>query len=131
MQDACKSVNNLYSLARLGTLGRDTYVYSQENESEKSGEWSDMKVEMINTQLDVSKELGYVGKVAFCVEGHKHNYEITLQSKDKKKWGYSLYFLTESGDENQLNEVDETIDEDDNLFQQFVDAVLAVDQATT
>jgi hypothetical protein len=90
-----------------------------------------MKVEMISTALTVSKELGYVGKVAFRVEGHKQSYEITLQSKDKKKWGYSLSFLTESGDENQLIEVDDTIDDDDALFEQFVDAVNAVDQATT
>lgn len=65
----------------------------------------------------------YIGHVEFEVEGHEKPYEITLYRKEnKEEWGYSLHFLNESGPEDEIQAVDDYLDENDEVFQQLIEA---------
>lgn len=81
-----------------------------------------MNVTIIHTQMTYSKEDGYVGTVQFEVEGHQQGYEMALQSKKGKDWGYGLFFLSGSGNEEQLLQVEEEIEENDELFERLIEA---------
>lgn len=83
-----------------------------------------MKINIIDTTVSHSKEDGYIGHVIFEYADHPVKYEITLQSKNKNDWNYSLNFAHESGKEEDILFVDERLEEDDELFDTFVDAVL-------
>ncbi|MBB6669233.1 hypothetical protein H7C19_00870 [Cohnella nanjingensis] len=65
---------------------------------------------------------GFVGRVLFEVEGHQAPYEIILQSKKGKEWSYSLLFASQSGDDEEIEAVDDELDEDDELFGRLVQA---------
>lgn len=80
-----------------------------------------ININVLEAAMTYSKEDGYVGKVHFGVEGHANEYEITLHSKRGKEWGYGLFFLHESGKEEQLNALEDLIEEDDELFDFLVD----------
>jgi hypothetical protein len=89
-------------------------------------------MEVINLKFDIrkaemshSKEDGYVGNVEFLVDTHKEPYEITLYSKNMKEWSYGLHFLNASGSEEEIFAVEELIDENDEYFDQLVDAAKA------
>jgi hypothetical protein len=84
-----------------------------------------MTINIIDTKVSHSKEDGYIGHVEFEYAGHPMNYEITLQSKNKNDWNYSLNFAHESGKEEDILFVDERLEEDDELFESLVDAVLS------
>jgi len=84
-----------------------------------------MTIQIIDTTVSHSKEDGYIGHVMFQYEGHTAKYEITLQSKNKKEWNYSLNFAHESGKEEDILFVDEQLEEDDELFENLVDAVVS------
>ena len=72
--------------------------------------------------MSFSEDKGYLGHVRFAVEGHKQPYEITLQSdKGNFDWNYALNFSNESGNEDEILLVDERLEEDDELFDMFVD----------
>lgn len=79
-------------------------------------------VSIMDAAMTYTKEDGYVGKVQFSVEGHTHEYEITLHSKRGTEWGYGLFFLNESGKEEQLEQVEDELEENDELFEQLVQA---------
>lgn len=64
---------------------------------------------------------GYVGTVQFSVEGHRHAYEAALHSRDGKDWSYGLFFLNESGSEEDIDEVDAWLDENDDAFALLVE----------
>ncbi|WEK55774.1 MAG: hypothetical protein P0Y55_06940 [Candidatus Cohnella colombiensis] len=84
-----------------------------------------MKINIIKTNMSFSKETGYVGHVEFGVEGHKQPYEITLQSdKGKNDWNYALNFSQTPGSEEEIQKVDEYIEEDDDLFDELVEAAM-------
>ncbi|MEF2244455.1 MULTISPECIES: hypothetical protein [unclassified Paenibacillus] len=83
-----------------------------------------MNITVIHAEMNYTKEDGYVGKVQFNVEGHKNEYEMALQSKKGKDWGYGLFFLHESGNEEQLNEVEDELEENDEAFDRLVDAAM-------
>lgn len=76
-------------------------------------------------QMNFNKEDGYIGKVEFRVEGHKQPYEITLFSKRGKEWMYSLNFLHEAGDEEEIMALEEFIEEDDECFDGLIAAAKA------
>ncbi|GGA07775.1 hypothetical protein GCM10008018_61800 [Paenibacillus marchantiophytorum] len=79
-------------------------------------------IEVLKANMEFAKEDGYVGKVEFKVNGHEHPYEITLHSKrGKDDWSYALNFLNESGKEEDIEAVEELL-EDDEYFDQLVDA---------
>jgi hypothetical protein len=80
-----------------------------------------ININVLDAAMTYSKEDGYVGRVHFGVEGHANEYEITLHSKRGSEWGYGLFFLHESGKEEQLNALEDLIEEDDELFDFLVD----------
>ncbi|RIX51690.1 hypothetical protein D3P08_14795 [Paenibacillus nanensis] len=84
-----------------------------------------LKIDIKNASMTYSKEDGYVGKVQFGVEGHENEYEITLHSKRGTDWGYGLFFLHESGKEEQLLALEDELEEDDELFDTLVEAAKA------
>ncbi|TCZ73550.1 hypothetical protein E0485_20805 [Paenibacillus albiflavus] len=84
-----------------------------------------MTIQIIDTTVSHSKEDGYIGHVVFQYADHTAKYEITLQSKNKKEWNYSLNFALESGKEEDILFVDEQLEEDDELFDYLVDAVVS------
>lgn len=79
----------------------------------------------MDASMTYSKEDGYVGKVQFGVEGHDNQYEITLHSKKGKEWGYGLFFLHESGKEEQLLALEDELEDNDDLFDSLVEAAKA------
>lgn len=68
---------------------------------------------------------GYVGTVEFTLENHKSAYEATFYSKKGRDWDYSLNFAHESGSEEELLIADALLVDDDELFDQLLDAVEA------
>ena len=84
-----------------------------------------MDIESANIRKDADE--GTVAQVRFRVEGHPKPYEITLFSKTGKDWEYGLHFAQESGSEELIDEVEAYLEENDDAFQQLVDAALAAD----
>lgn len=60
----------------------------------------------------------------FKTDGDKSVYEITFMSKNGKDWDYSLHFTEQSGDEEELLKMDELLENDDDLYNQLLDAAL-------
>lgn len=83
-----------------------------------------MNVKILHAEMTHTKEDGYVGKVQFEAEGHANQYEMALQSKRGSDWGYGLFFLSESGKEEQLLAMEERLEEDDELFDWLVDTAM-------
>lgn len=82
-----------------------------------------LKLTIVDARMEYSTEDGYIGATVFTVEGHEKPYEITLQSKlGKKSWNYSLHFQSESGSEEGINAVEEWLEEDDDAFDELVEA---------
>lgn len=67
-------------------------------------------------------EDGYLGHVVFMYADHPTAYEITLHSKRRKDWSYSLSFSKDSGKEEHILQLEELLEEDDELFDQLVEA---------
>jgi hypothetical protein len=84
-----------------------------------------LKIKILKAKMTHSKEDGYVGNVEFLVESHKEAYEITLYSKNTNEWSYGLHFLNSSGSEEEIFAVEELLDENDECFEQLVDAAKA------
>ena len=80
-----------------------------------------MQYSVVEAKMEYSKEDGYVGFVAFTVQGHQEPYEITLQSKRGREWSYSLHFQKLPGSEEEILAVEEWLEEDDDAFDQLVD----------
>ena len=83
-----------------------------------------MNIEIANASMNRDDEGAYLGRTVFRAEGHKADYEITFYSKRGKEWDYSLNFASESGDEDQMLQLDAAIEEDDALFDSLLDAAL-------
>lgn len=84
-----------------------------------------MDVKIIHAHMTKSKEDGFIGAVHFEVDGHQQAYEMTLQSKRGNDWGYGLFFLSGSGNEEQLLRIEEEIEENDELFERLIEAGLS------
>lgn len=81
-----------------------------------------INITVLDAAMTFTKEDGSVGKVHFGVEGHDSQYEITFhKSRKAKEWGYGLFFLNESGNEDQLLELEDMLEEDDELFDFLVE----------
>lgn len=89
-----------------------------------------MKVEVIYASMSYTKEDGYVGTLHLEVEGHKQAYEMALQSKKGNEWGYGLFFLSGSGNEEQLTELEDEIEDNDELFDRLIEVGKAALQST-
>ncbi len=84
-----------------------------------------MQLTIKQASMTYTKEEGYIGQVAFEVAGHKESYAIVLQSKRGREWGYALSFLEASGPDEQIDALDQFLDEDDEAFDQLIDAAKA------
>jgi hypothetical protein len=84
-----------------------------------------MTINITSATISHSKEDGYIGKVTFEYAEQSAPYEITLQSKKTKDWNYSLNFANESGKEEDILFVDNKLEEDDDLFDSLVEAVMS------
>lgn len=83
-----------------------------------------MNVEIIKAELKREEDNSFVGKTVFTLENHKSPYEITFFSKKGSEWDYSLSFAGEPGSEEQFLETDTLLENDDDLFNQLLDAAL-------
>ncbi|GGH22032.1 hypothetical protein [Paenibacillus segetis] len=81
-----------------------------------------MKLNIINAEMNKQEDGSYIGKTVFQVDSHKANYEVTFYSKKGSDWDYSLHFAGEPGDEDQLLLVDAHIEQDDEGFDDLLDA---------
>lgn len=80
-----------------------------------------INVTVVDAAMTYSKADGYVGKVQFGLEGHANQYEIALHSKRGTEWGYGLFFLHESGKEEELLALEDLLEEQDELFDFLVE----------
>lgn len=78
-------------------------------------------IQVLSAQMTRSKEDGYVGRVQFMYKDHPQPYEMTLHSKHRRDWMYSLIFARESGSEEQIVELEDRLEEDDELFDFLVE----------
>ncbi|WP_397330595.1 hypothetical protein [Paenibacillus polymyxa] len=83
-----------------------------------------VNIEIISAEMRREGEKGYVGNTVYRTEGEKSVYEITFMSKNGKDWDYSLHFTEQSGDEEELLRMDELLENDDDLYNQLLDAAL-------
>lgn len=83
-----------------------------------------MEIRIESADMSYTKQDGYLGHVVFAAEGHPKSYEITLLSKSAKDWSYSLNFARESGDELMIEAIEESLEEDDELFDELVKAAM-------
>ncbi len=81
-----------------------------------------MKITILKATMEHSKEEGFLGKVHVEVDGHKSPYEVTLQSKKGREWGYALHFLEGSGREGEIEALEDFLEEDDDAFDQLIEA---------
>jgi hypothetical protein len=80
------------------------------------------EITIVEARMTHSKEDGYIGNVVFQFEQHPKPYEITLHSKSRRDWSYSLSFAKESGSEELIEQVEDALEEDDELFDALVEA---------
>lgn len=83
-----------------------------------------MNVEIVKAELKREEDRSFIGRTVFTVEHHKLPYEITFFSKRGSEWDYSLSFAGEPGSEEQFLEVDTLLENDDDFFNQLLDAAL-------
>jgi hypothetical protein len=81
-----------------------------------------MNISISTARMIYDQETGYTGQVQFSVEGHKSSYELTLHSTKGNEWSYGLHFLGEPGIEDEIFKLDEYIEDNDECFDQLVDA---------
>ena len=83
-----------------------------------------MKIEIIRAEMRREDEKSFVGSTVFKTDDDKSVYEITFMSKNGKDWDYSLHFTEQSGDEEELLKMDELLENDDDVYNQLLDAAL-------
>ncbi|RAW13021.1 hypothetical protein DC345_20625 [Paenibacillus taichungensis] len=83
-----------------------------------------VNIEIIRAEMRREDEKNFVGNTVFRAEGEKSVYEITFMSKNGKDWDYSLHFTEQSGDEDELLRMDELLENDDDMYNQLLDAAL-------
>nr|WP_145408537.1 hypothetical protein [Paenibacillus sp. MER 99-2] len=91
---------------------------------ERLKERTRVNIEVIRAEMRREDEKLYVGNTVFKAEGTQSHYEITFMSKNGKDWDYSLHFTEQSGDEEELLRMDELLENDDDLYNQLLDAAL-------
>ncbi|GIQ71386.1 hypothetical protein DUZ99_15845 [Xylanibacillus composti] len=81
-----------------------------------------MQIHIEQASMERTEDKRFVGKVYVRVEGHKQPYEIIVDSKNMKDWGYALYFQRDSGPEEEIDALDAYIDEHEDVFERIVQA---------
>ncbi|MEK5032040.1 hypothetical protein MKY96_11370 [Paenibacillus sp. FSL R7-0302] len=83
-----------------------------------------MNLEITKAEMKRVEDRSFVGRTVFTLENHRSPYEITFYSSRGTEWDYSLSFAGESGSEEQFLEVDALLENDDDLYNQLLDAAL-------
>ncbi|MGM1044591.1 hypothetical protein SAMN05661091_3280 [Paenibacillus uliginis N3/975] len=83
---------------------------------------SQVTIDRAGMQRD--EENNFIGYTVFTLEGQTSAYEITFMSKNGRDWDYSLNFAGEPGPEEQFLKVDAQIEENDELFDDLLDAAI-------
>ncbi|MBG9792984.1 hypothetical protein ABD76_10995 [Paenibacillus dendritiformis] len=81
-----------------------------------------MNVTIVRADMKKEADGSYLGHVAFRPEGFQSAYEVTLFSKKGKEWDYSLSFAGDSGSEEEILTLDDRLEEDDELFEELLEA---------
>jgi hypothetical protein len=83
-----------------------------------------MSLEIVSAEMNRKEDRSYVGRTVFTLENHKAPYEITFFSTRGTEWDYSLSFAGEPGSEEQFLETDALLENDDDIYNQLLDAAL-------
>lgn len=83
-----------------------------------------MEIKIISAEMRRHEDRSFVGKTIFSMDNHKANYEITFFSTRGTEWDYSLSFAGEPGSEEQFLETDAVLENDDDAYNQLLDAAL-------
>ncbi|MHA0857224.1 hypothetical protein [Paenibacillus sp. CMAA1364] len=83
-----------------------------------------MNLQIKHTDMKRNEDDHFVGHTVFSIEGQKDTFEITFFSKRGKEWDYSLNFFKDPGSEEDLMRLDEILVEDDDLYNQLLDAAI-------
>ncbi|CAH1056929.1 hypothetical protein [Paenibacillus pseudetheri] len=83
-----------------------------------------MNLEIVSAEMSRKEDKSYVGRTIFTLENHKAPYEITFFSTRGTEWDYSLSFAGEPGSEEQFLETDALLENDDDVYNQLLDAAL-------
>lgn len=83
-----------------------------------------MNLEILSAEMSRKEDRSYVGRTIFTLENHKFPYEITFYSSRGTEWDYSLSFAGEPGNEEQFLETDALLENDDDVYNQLLDAAL-------
>ncbi|MEK4295810.1 hypothetical protein [Paenibacillus sp. FSL R5-0914] len=83
-----------------------------------------MNLEIVSAEMSRKEDKSYVGRTVFTLENHKAPYEITFFSTRGTEWDYSLSFAGEPGSEEQFLETDALLENDDDIYNQLLDAAL-------
>ncbi|MFC3746755.1 hypothetical protein [Paenibacillus sp. GCM10012306] len=83
-----------------------------------------MAAEIVSAEMRRNEDGSFVGRTVFTLENHTSPYEITFYSKKGSEWDYSLSFAGEPGSEEQFLQTDTLLEEDDEIFNQLLDAAI-------
>lgn len=83
-----------------------------------------MNIHIEHVDMKRNEDDHFVGHTVFGIEGYKDTFEITFFSKRGKEWDYSLNFHKESGSEEELFRLDQLLEEDDDIYNQLLDAAI-------
>ena len=83
-----------------------------------------MNLDIIKAEMKRVEDRSFVGRTVFTLENHSSAYEITFFSTRGTEWDYSLSFAGEPGSEEQFLEVDSLLENDDDVYNQLLDAAL-------
>ena len=83
-----------------------------------------MNLQIIKAEMKREEDRSFIGRTVFTLENHSSPYEITFFSKRGTEWDYSLSFAGEPGSEEQFLEVDSVLENDDEIYNQLLDAAL-------
>jgi len=83
-----------------------------------------MTVQITSADMRRNEDGSFVGKTIFSLDNHKAQYEITFYSKKGSEWDYSLSFAGEPGSEEQFLETDALLENDDDVYNQLLDAAI-------
>ncbi|MDO7904857.1 hypothetical protein Q5741_00350 [Paenibacillus sp. JX-17] len=81
-----------------------------------------MKLTIMNASMKRDDEGAYLGQTIFQAEGYQSTFEITFFSKRGKEWDYSLHFTGDSGVEEEMLAVDALVEENDDVYDELLDA---------
>ncbi|MFF2907749.1 hypothetical protein [Paenibacillus sp. NPDC057934] len=87
-----------------------------------------MTAEIVSAEMRRSEDGSFVGRTVFTLENHTAPYEITFYSKRGSEWDYSLSFAGEPGSEEQFLQTDTLLEENDEIFNQLLDAAIEVQE---